>query len=192
MTTRRREQLCGDSINSFGREYHRFQWSRAYKYYSSLQPLERKSNQIWTSEITSVGCVPEVFDYKELILWCIDKFDKNQRIIQLQGESLISLTPSIFKRTFKITKPTMTFKGDKAKDLLKAINGGLEILQEYLEDPLLMPEDLLAIQVSLLKNPYQEMACLFSRVVGQESTAPIPCLVMYILYFSIHKKAIFG
>jgi hypothetical protein len=156
-----------------------------------LQPLEINSNQIWTSEIASTGCVPEVFDCKELISWCIDKFDKNQRIIQLQGESPISLTPSVFKIMFKLPEPTMNFKGDEAKDFLKARNGGLEILQEYLEDPTLMPEDLSAIQVSLLKKPYQEMAWLFSRVAGKESTATIPHLVLYILYFSIHKKAIF-
>jgi hypothetical protein len=54
-----------------------------------------------------------------------------------------------------------------------------------------MPEDLSSIQVSLLKNPYKEMAWLFARVVGQESTATIPRLALYILHFTIHEKTIF-
>jgi hypothetical protein len=115
MTTRRKEHLCGDTINSFGREDHRFQWSRSYWYYSSLPPPERNVNQIWTSGISQAGCVLEVFDFKELISWCIDKFDKNQRIIQLQGESPISLAPSVFKRMLRLPEPTMNFKGDEAK-----------------------------------------------------------------------------
>jgi hypothetical protein len=41
--------------------------------------------------IALTGCVPEVYDFKEFISWCIDKFDKNKRIIQLQGEFPISL-----------------------------------------------------------------------------------------------------
>jgi hypothetical protein len=62
------------------------------------------------------GCIPEVYDFKELISWCIDKFDKNQRIIQLQGESPISLAPSVFKKMLRLLEPTMIFKGDEAKE----------------------------------------------------------------------------
>jgi len=39
----------------------------------------------------------------------------------------------------------MTFKGDEAKEFLKERNGGLKILQEYLEDPTLMTKDLSSI-----------------------------------------------
>jgi hypothetical protein len=52
-------------------------------------------------------------------------------------------------------------------------------------------EDLSNIQVSSLKNPYREMAWLFAKVVGKESTASITQLDLYILYFSIHEKTKF-
>jgi hypothetical protein len=143
------------------------------------------------SGIALAGCVPEVYDFKELISWCIDKFDKNQRIIQLQGESPISLAPSVFKRMLRLPEPTMTFKSVEAKDFLKTKNGGFELLQDYLEDPTILPEDLSSIQVSSLKNPYREMVWLFARVVGQESTTTVPRLTLYILYFSIHENTMF-
>jgi hypothetical protein len=79
--------------------------------------------------------VPEVYDFKELILWCVDKFDKERRIIQLQGETPISLAPSIFKRMFRLPEPTMVFKSVEAEDFLKTKNGGTKLLQSYLEDP---------------------------------------------------------
>jgi hypothetical protein len=176
MTTRINEQFCRDTINSFGRKDQIFQWSREYKYYSSLSPPERSSNQIWTSGISLAGFVPEVSNTKELVSWCIDKFNKNKRIIQLQGESPIYLSPSVFKRMLKLPEPTMSFKGDEAKDFLKERNGGLELLREYLEDPTMIPKDLSSIQVSSLKNPYREMAWLFTRVSRQESTTIIPRL----------------
>jgi hypothetical protein len=90
-----------------------------------------------------------------------------------------------------LPEPTMTFKGDEAKDFLKERNGGWELLQQYLEDLTVMPKDLSSIQVSLLKNPYKEMAWIFARVAGQESTATIPRLALYILHFTIHEKTIF-
>jgi hypothetical protein len=64
-------------------------------------------------------------------------------------------------------------------------------LQQYLEDPTIMHEDLSTIQVILLKYPYREMAWLFSRVVGQESIASVPHLALYILHLSIHEKVAF-
>jgi hypothetical protein len=123
--------------------------------YFSLSPLERNLNQVWTSRISLTDCVPKVHNFKELISWRIDKFDKNQRIIPLQGESPISLAPSIFKRMLRIPEPTMTFKGDEAKEFLKERNGILNLLHEYLQYPIVIPEDLSSIHVSLLKNPYR-------------------------------------
>jgi hypothetical protein len=85
----------------------------------------------------------------------------------------------------------MNFKSVEAEDFLKTKNGGFELLQEYLEDPTIIPEDLSSIQVSSLKNPYREMAWLFARVTGQESMTTVPRLTLYILYFSIHENTIF-
>jgi hypothetical protein len=86
--------------------------------------------------------VPEVYDFKELILCYVDKFDKERRIIQLQGESPISLAPSIFKRMFRLLEPTVVFKSAEAEDFLKTKKGGFKLLQDYLEDSTVFPEDL--------------------------------------------------
>ena len=74
-------------------------------------------NKISTFGITSVRCMPEVYDFKELILWCVYKFDKERRFIQLQGET--HLAPSIFKRMSRLPEPTMVFKSVEAEDFLK-------------------------------------------------------------------------
>jgi len=58
----------------------------------------------------------------------------------------------------KLLEPRITFKGDDTKSFMKARNGGLELLQDYLKDPTMMLEDISSIQVSLLENPYQEIA----------------------------------
>jgi hypothetical protein len=150
--------------------YHKLIWMRRSKVsvVKSIQVLLLivTSREEFKPDLDIRNCSSRLcsrgFDFKELVSWCIDKFDKNQRIIQLQGESPISLAPSVFKRMLRLPEPTMTFKGDEAKDFLKERNGGLELLQEYLEDPTMIPEDLSSIQVSLLKNPYREMAWLFS------------------------------
>jgi hypothetical protein len=52
-------------------------------------------------------------------------------------------------------------------------------------------EDLSSIQVNFLRNPYKEIAYLFSRAASQESTATIHQLALNILHFSIHDKVIF-
>ena len=58
-------------MNIFGREDQNFQWSRTYSYYSTLAA---QNKVIWTSRIARAGCIPEVFDYKELVSWCTDKY----------------------------------------------------------------------------------------------------------------------
>jgi hypothetical protein len=60
-----------------------------------------------------------------------------------------------------------------------------------LEDPTTIPEDLSMIQVSQLKKPYKEMACILDRVLRHDSTTTIPCLSLYILYYSIQGKRVF-
>ena len=116
--------------------------------------MERNENQVWTLGIDLAGSVLEFFYSKELVSWCMDKCDKNKRIIKLQGESLISQAPLVFKKMLKLPESIITFNGDEAKNILKERNNGLELLQEYLEALAMMPEDLSNIQVSLLKKHY--------------------------------------
>jgi len=82
------------------------------------------------------------FDVMELVSWCIHKYEKNKRIIKLQGESPISLAPSTFKKMIRLPKPMMNFKVDEEKEFMKARNGGRDLLQQYLEDPKMIPKDL--------------------------------------------------
>jgi hypothetical protein len=96
MTTSTQKQLCGDNLNIFGHVDQNFWWTRAYWYYSSPLATQRNENGIWTSEIAFVGCVPKVFDCKEIVAWCVEKYIPNQMAIQLQGHAPICLSPQVF------------------------------------------------------------------------------------------------
>jgi hypothetical protein len=74
--------FCGDTINILGGEDQNSQWSKAYSYYSSPST---QNEVIWTSGIARAGCVPEVFDCKEVVSWCVERYISSQRIIPLQG-----------------------------------------------------------------------------------------------------------
>jgi hypothetical protein len=89
----------------------------------------------WTFRIVRVGCVLEVFDTNDLVIWCTDKFEKYQRIIKMNGCSSISLGPPTFKKMPKLPKPTAIFKVEEAKNFIKVKNGGRYILPQCLEDP---------------------------------------------------------
>ena len=77
----RKQQLCRDTLNMFAKEDHNHHWSRSYWYYATFP--NKDNNKIWTSGIAHVGCVPKVFDCKEVVTWCVDKFVHNRRMISL-------------------------------------------------------------------------------------------------------------
>jgi hypothetical protein len=132
---RRREIFCGDTLNTFAWEDPKNHWSRVYRYYSLLSPEEKNGNDVWVSGIAKAGCVPEVFDAKDLVIWCTNNFEKDQRIIKLNGWSPISLAPTTFSQMLKLLKPTTTFKVEQAKYFIKAKNGGRDLFPQCLEDP---------------------------------------------------------
>jgi hypothetical protein len=107
MSSKKKEVFFGDTLNTLGHKDQYFQWYRAYKYYKSLPPVEKKTNAIRTSGITLEGCVAEVTNTKETVQWCADKFVFEQRIIQMQGHQLISLAPSTFSKMLRLPAPTM-------------------------------------------------------------------------------------
>jgi hypothetical protein len=126
-------------VNTFGCEDHKFQWSRAFSYYST----PKTENQvIWTSEIAHAGCVPKVFDCKDLVSWCADKFIAEKIIIPLHDGSFVSLSPQVFLHMLKLTEPILTFKGEYCKQFLAKHNNGLDLLPHFLERPNLVPEDI--------------------------------------------------
>jgi hypothetical protein len=91
----------------------------------------------------------------------------------------------------KFPEPTLTFKGEDCRYFLKKHNNGLDLLPEYLENLASIPVDIAKIQVDSLKNPYQEITWLFTRIIGQDNNASISRMILYILYITIQKKAIF-
>jgi hypothetical protein len=71
MENRRRTQpFCGDTVNSLAREENNFHWSTSYKWFLNKSVKKRKMEKLWTIGIVNVGCVPEVFEFKELVSWC--------------------------------------------------------------------------------------------------------------------------
>ena len=58
------QQFCGDTVKIFEYEDQNFQWSREYSYYSASAA---HNHIIWTFGIAHAGCVPEVFDCKDLV-----------------------------------------------------------------------------------------------------------------------------
>jgi hypothetical protein len=73
----------------------------------SLSSIEKKTNLIWTSGIAFVGCVPQVTYFKYVTQWCVNKFNPEKRIIQLQGKKPTSLAPSVFTRILCLPTSTM-------------------------------------------------------------------------------------
>jgi hypothetical protein len=74
---------------------------------------------------------------------------------------------------------------------LKKHNNGLDLLPEYLENLASVLADIAIIHLDSFKNPYQEIAWLFTRLTGQENTASISRMILYILYFTVQEEAIF-
>jgi len=183
-----RQHLCGDTLNIFRHEDQSFQWSKAYYYYSS--PSTQKE-VIWTSGIARAGCVPEFFDYKELVTCCNENYIPNQRIIQLQNHSRVSLSPQVFWKMLRLPETTLTCKGEDGREFLKKHDNGLDLLPKFLEDPTSVPEDITRLQVSAFKNPLQEIAWLFTRITGKEISANISQMILYILYSTVKEKSIF-
>jgi hypothetical protein len=146
-----RQHFCGDTVNIFGHQDQKFQWSRAYFYYSSHSA---QNEVIWTSGIARVGYVPEVFYCKVVVSWWAEKHIPRQRIIPLRDHSPISLSPQVFPKMLKLSKPTMTFRGQDCKQFLERHDNGLDILAEFLEDSTTIPEDITKLQVSSYRNPF--------------------------------------
>jgi hypothetical protein len=151
-------------------------------------PPRRKQTRSGAS-IALVGCVPEVMDFKELVLWCAEKIDTERRIIQVRGKKTISLVPSVFKRMLQILKPTMQFKSEEVIEFIKEHIGGGELLEKYLDDPR-TNTNVVKIEVSSLKYPYKEFTWLFACIIRLESTASMPKNVVYILHFVVHEDAL--
>jgi hypothetical protein len=133
------------------------------------------------------GCVPKVFDCKELVSSCTKRYIPSQWIIQLRDHSPVSLSPQVFRKMLRILEPTLTFKGEDCREFLKKNGIGLDLLPEFLEIPTTIPEDITRLEVSSFKNSFREIAWIFMRMLGQETTTNISCMILYILYFTVKE-----
>ena len=82
----------------------------------------------------------------------------SQGIIPLRNHSLVSLSPQVFHKMLILSEPTLTFKGQDCKQLLEKHDNGLDLLPEFLEDLIAVPEDITKLQVSSFRNPFREIA----------------------------------
>jgi hypothetical protein len=83
----------------------------------------------------------------------------------------------------KLPEPTLTFKGEYCRDFLKKNENGLDLLPEFLENPVDIPEDITRLQVNLFKNPFRAIAWLFTNVTGQEYHQHFPYDSLYIIFY---------
>jgi hypothetical protein len=67
----------------------------------------------------------------------------------------------------------------------------MDILDEFLEDSTTVPEDITRSQVSSFRNPFWEIAWLFTRITRQASTSSISHIIIYIFYFTVKEQYIF-
>jgi hypothetical protein len=91
----------------------------------------------------------------------------------------------------KLLELTLAFKGEDCRDFLKTHDNGLDLLPEFLYNPAIVPEDIIGIQVDSFKNPFREIAWLFTRMTIQETTTTISHMILYILYFTVKEQDIF-
>ena len=76
-------------------------------------------------------------------------------MIQIQYHSPISLSPQLFCKMSRLPDPTLTFKGKYSRYFLKKNDNDLDILPKFLENHVVIPEDIKILQVILFKNPFR-------------------------------------
>jgi hypothetical protein len=91
----------------------------------------------------------------------------------------------------RLPVPMLTFKGEDCRELLNKHDNTLDLLHEFLENPMVISEDITRLQVGTFKNPFWEIAWIFMRITRQETTTNISWMILYILYFTVKEKAIF-
>jgi hypothetical protein len=129
---------------------------------------EKKTDKLWTTGLVNVGCVPDIFDCKELVSWCARRFDCRTRMIKVttKGKNPVLLTPKVFNKMLCLPTTNKPFKLAEADTFLASQAGGANILREFLLPSANMSSDLSTIDITLLQEPYQDFSWLFVHVVG--------------------------
>jgi hypothetical protein len=88
----------------------------------------------------------------------------------------------------KLLDPTLIFKGEDCRYFLKKHGNGLDLLPKYLENHVVVPEEIIRIHVDSFNNPFREITWLFTSLTVQESIATISRMILYILYFTVKER----
>jgi hypothetical protein len=83
-----------------------------------------------------------------------ERYIPSQQTIQLRDHSHVSLSPQVFCKMLRLPEPMLTFKGEDCRELLKKHDNGLDLLPKFLENPVVVPEDITRLQVGSFKNPF--------------------------------------
>jgi hypothetical protein len=73
----------------------------------------------------------------------------------------------------KLLETTLSFIGKDCRDFPKIHDNDLDLLLDFLDNFVVVLEDITTIQVDSFRNPFQEIAWLFTRMKGKESIATI-------------------
>jgi hypothetical protein len=68
---------------------------------------------------------------------------------------------------------------------LKKHDNNLDLFPKFLENPSTILEDITRLQVNSFKNPFREIAWLFTRVTSPKNTTIISRMIIYILYLIV-------
>jgi hypothetical protein len=169
MPNKRKELYCGDTVNTLGREDHTFQWSEAFKWYTTLPLEENNSNKVWTSGITLQVVCWKYQTSRSSFSGVLITSTMKRGLFSCRGRLLFLLAPTMFRRMLRLLEPTTIFKSSEADAFLKANHGGTKILDNFLLKPLEYSENSTHIEVCSLKYPYKE----FRLVIHQNYWAGI-------------------
>ena len=187
MTNRKKTHpFFNDIINSPARDNKNFHWSTSYEWFSRKSEEENQTYKIWTTWLVNVGCVPHIFNYRELVSWCAQRFDCRTRMIKvtIKGKNPVLLTLKVFNKMICLPTTNKPFNIEEVDTFLAFQAGGANILGEFVLPSANVSSDLSGIDITLLQEPYQEFSWMFVLVIRQQSTSQIPRSALYAPYFT--------
>jgi hypothetical protein len=93
-------------------------------------PKENQKNILWTTGLINVSCVLEVFDFKEPVSWCAQRFDSKTRMIQVttKAKNPIILNPKVLKKIIHLPSTNKILKLTDA-DVPQLSGWGLQCIE---------------------------------------------------------------
>jgi hypothetical protein len=146
---RKKEPLCEDTLNSLTCQNKEFMSSTTYQWYSNLTLEQDIANKSWTTGLAKVGCMLEVFYFKELVSWCANWFNSKHRMIKVvvEGRNLILLMPKVFKKMLQLPTPNKSLRISDTDYFLYSQGSGVNLLKDFLESPSVMPDNTTHIHI---------------------------------------------